>query len=63
MHGKANLLKSLIANIQAALQHVKAATEQHKSMDRWVLMLRYVSGKIAPSLGSFRPPDGLPATG
>lgn len=63
MHGKANLLKLLIANIHAALQHVKAAAEQFKSADRWGLLLRYVSDKIAPTLGSFRPPPGLPATG
>ncbi len=28
MHGKASILKSLIANIGAALQHVKAIAEQ-----------------------------------
>ena len=63
MHGKANRLKPLIANIHAALQHVKAAAEQFKSADRWGLLLRYVSDKIAPSLGPFRPSIGLPATG
>ncbi|MDZ7915176.1 MAG: transposase [Rhodococcus sp. (in: high G+C Gram-positive bacteria)] len=63
LHGKASVLRSLIANIQAALQHVKAAAEQFKTNDRWALMLRYVSEKIAPALGPFRPPDGLPATG
>ena len=62
MHGKANLLKPLIANVHAALQHVKAAAEQFKSADRWAMLLRYVSDKIAPTLGPFRPPTGLPAT-
>jgi len=33
MHGKAYLLKPLIANIQAALQHVKAVAEQFKTAD------------------------------
>ena len=63
LHGKANILKPLIANIHAALQHVRAAAEQFKAADRWALMLRYVSDRIAPTLGPFRPPTGLPATG
>ena len=63
MHGKAHLLRPLIANIHAALQHVKAAAEQFKAADRWALLLRYVSDKIAPALGPFRPPNALPATG
>lgn len=63
LHGKATMLRSLIANIRAALQHVKGTAEQFQSIDRWALLLRYVSEKIAPVLGPFRPPDGLPATG
>ena len=62
LHGKAHALKALIANIGAALQHVRAAAEQFKSIDPWTLLLRYVSDKIAPTLGPFRPPDALPAT-
>ena len=63
LHGKANLLKGLIANIRAALQHVKAAAEQFKTADRWAVLLRYVSDRIAPTLGPFKPPAWLPATG
>ena len=63
LHGKANLLKPLIANIHAALQYVKATAEQFKSTDRWVILLRYVGDKIAPTLGPFKPPPWLPATG
>jgi hypothetical protein len=63
LHGKAKLLKPLIANIHAALQHVKAAAEQFKTADPWAVLLRYVSDKIAPMLGPFRPPMGLLATG
>jgi Transposase DDE domain group 1 len=62
LHGKANLLKTLIANIHAALQHVKAAAEQFKTADRWAVLLRYVSDRIAPMIGQFRPPTGLLAT-
>jgi Transposase DDE domain group 1 len=63
LHGKANLLRPLIANIHAALQHVKAAAEQFKTADRWALLLRYISNKIVTTLGPFRPPNVLPATG
>ena len=63
LHGKAQVLKTLIANIRVALQHVKDTAEQFKSLDPWAVLLRYVSDKIAPVLGPFRPPDGLPATG
>ena len=63
LHGKANILKPLITNIHAALQHVKEAAEQFKATDRWALLLRYVSDKIAPTLGQFRHTTGLPATG
>ncbi len=58
LHGKAALLKSLIAPIHAALQHVKAAAEQIKTTDRWAVLLRHVRQRIAP----LRPPQCLPAT-
>lgn len=35
LHDKATLLKQLIANIHAALQHVRAAAEPFKAVDRW----------------------------
>ena len=63
LHGKASILQPLIANIHAALQHVRAVAEQFKTNNRWAVMLRCVSDRIAPTLGPFRPPTGLPATG
>jgi hypothetical protein len=63
MHGKATLLKLLIANIHAALQDVRAAAEQFKSTDQWAVLLRYVSDKIASTIGPFRKPVVLPTTG
>lgn len=63
LHGKASILKTLIANIRAALQHVKDTAEQFKAIDRWAVLLRYVSNKIAPAITPFRPPDAIPATG
>lgn len=63
LHGKANVLKTLLANIGAALQHVRQAAEQFAQADRWALLLRYVSDRIAPVLGPFRPPDQRLASG
>jgi hypothetical protein len=43
---------------------VKAnAAEQFKTTDPWTALMRWVSDKIAPTLGPFRPPDALPAPG
>lgn len=33
------------------------------SVDPWTTLLRYISERIAPSIGPFRPPDALAATG
>jgi len=63
LHGKADLMKTLIANIREALRYVKGAAEQIKSADPWGLLLRYVSDKIAPIIGPFRPPTAIAATG
>lgn len=63
MLGKVGILKSLIANIRAPLQHVRAAAEQFTTKDPWAIQLRYISDKIAPEIGPFRPPDALPRTG
>jgi hypothetical protein len=63
LHGKAGALKALIANIGAALQHVKATAEQFANADPWTTLLRYISERIAPSLAPFRHPIALPATG
>lgn len=63
MHGKAEMLRTLIANIRAALQHFRLTSEQFKTTDPWAVLMRYVSERIAPTLGPFRPPDALPATG
>jgi hypothetical protein len=58
LHGRADVLKRLIANIGAALQHVKAAAEQFKDLDRWGCLLRYISDRIAPVIGPPRAAAG-----
>ena len=63
MHGKASILKSFIANIRAALRYVRLTAEQFKMTDPWSVLMRYVSDRIAPTIGPFRAPDALPGTG
>jgi hypothetical protein len=63
LHGRADVLKRLIANIGAALQHVKAAAEQFKELDRWGCLLRYISDRIAPLIGPPKPQPALAASG
>ncbi|HEY6087555.1 MAG TPA: hypothetical protein VIV84_07450 [Burkholderiaceae bacterium] len=63
LHGRADILRKLIANIGAALQHVKASAEQFKDLDRWGCLLRYISERIAPVIAPPKPAPGLPATG
>jgi hypothetical protein len=63
LHGRASTIKALIANVRAALQHVRRAAEQFNALDRWGVMLRYISERIAPSLRASPVPPSLPATG
>jgi hypothetical protein len=57
------VLRKFLANIGAALQHVKAAAEQFNNLDRWGCLIRYISERIAPLLGPPKPPLGPAATG
>ncbi len=64
MPGKTSILKSLIANIRAALQQARLTAQQFMTTDPWAVLMRYVSDTIAPTLGPFRPAaDALPVTG
>lgn len=47
LHAKVQTIRSLITNIRAALQHVRAAAEQLPSIDRWATLLRYICPRIA----------------
>jgi hypothetical protein len=62
LRGRAELLRTLIASIGAALRHVGAAAEQFQDLDRSGRLLRDISERIAPVIGPFKPPDGLPAS-
>lgn len=63
IHGRVDVLKKLLANVDAALQHVKAAAEQLRQIDPWACMLRYICDRIAPKAGPPLPPKGLVGPG
>ena len=63
MHGKAMLLRTLIANIHGAFGHVRQTAEQFASIDPWTALVRYVSERIAPSIAPPTPDSALPSIG
>lgn len=56
------LFGGLSANTSAALQLVRATAEQFTSAGPLAVLVRYVSDKIAPTHGPFRPPYALSST-
>ena len=63
MHAEAGLIKSMIANVHAAIQHVKAAAEQLPKLDRWATLLAYICQRIVGQIGLPIPPPALSAPG
>jgi len=63
MHAEAGLIKSMIANVHAAIQHVKAAAEQLPKLDRWATLLDYICQRIVGQIGLPAPPPTLSAPG
>jgi hypothetical protein len=48
MHASRTALMLLIANIRAALGHVRKVAEQSPSADRWKTLLDYIAARIIP---------------
>ena len=63
MHAAKDKLMELIANIRAALSHVRAVAEQLPQTDRWKTFLDYVVAKITRPLPPWHPPDRLAMAG
>ena len=63
MHAEAGEIKSMIANVHAAIQHVKAAAEQLPKLDRWRTLLDYICQRIVGQIGLSTPPPTLAAPG
>jgi hypothetical protein len=63
MHAEAGLIKSMIANVHAAIQHVRAAAQQLPKLDRWRALLAYICQRIVGQIGLPVPPPTLSAPG
>ena len=63
MHAEAGLIKSMIANVHAAIQHVRAAAEQLPKLDRWRALLAYICQRIVGQIGLPTPPPTLATPG
>lgn len=61
MHAKAGLIKSMIANVRAAIQHVRAAAQQLPKLDRWRVLLTYICQRIVGQITLPTPPPALTA--
>jgi len=63
MHAEASLIKSMIANVHAAIQHVRRAAEQLPKLDRWRALLAYICQRIVGQMALPTPPPALSASG
>ena len=63
MHAEAGLIKAMIANVQAAIRHVKEAAEQLPKLDRWQALLAYICQRIVGQTALPTPPPALAAPG
>jgi hypothetical protein len=61
MHAQTGLIKSMIANVRAAIAHVRATAEQLPGAQRWRALLAYICARIAGSVTFPTPPPALPA--
>ena len=63
MHAETGLIKSMIANVHAAIHHVRAAAEQLPRIDRWRVLLDYICQRIVAQISLPTPPPTLSAPG
>jgi hypothetical protein len=56
IHAEAALIKSMIANACAAIQHIKSAAEQLPKLDPWWAQLAYICRRIAGQVSLATPP-------
>jgi hypothetical protein len=61
MHAEAGLIKSMIANVHAAVRHVRGVAEQFPKVDRWATLLAYICQRIVGRTALPIPPPRLAA--
>ena len=63
MHAEVGLIKSMIANVHAAIGHVRRAAEQLPTLNRWATLLAYICQRIVGQAALPIPPPVLSAPG
>ena len=63
MHAETGLIKSMITNIHAALQHVRRAAEQLPKLDCWAVLLACICQRIVDQIRLPTQPPALAAPG
>src|SRR5712691_1571053 len=63
MHAETGLIKSMVANVQAAISHVRRAAQQLPKIDRWATLLAYICRRIVAQSALPTPPPALAAPG
>jgi hypothetical protein len=63
MHAEVGLIKSMIANVHAAIGHVRRAAEQLPRLNRWATLLAYICQRIVGQAALPIPPPVLSAPG
>ena len=63
MHAEVGLIKSMIANVRAAIQHVRRVAEQLPKLDRWATLLAYICHRIVRQTPLPTPPPALAGAG
>ncbi len=63
IHAQVRLIKSTIANVRAAIGHVRAPAEQSPALDRWATLLAYIGRKIVGQISLPTPPQALSGGG
>ena len=63
MHAETGLIKSMVANVQAAISHVRRAAEQLPKINRWATLLAYICRRIVSQSVLPIPPPALAAPG
>lgn len=63
MHAEVGLIQTMIANIQAAIAFVRRAAEQLPKIDRWRVLVGYISERITGKMILPTPPPVLAGVG
>ena len=63
MHAQVGLIQTMIANIQGAIAYVRRAAEQLPKIDRWRVLVGYISERITGKMILPTPPPALAGDG